>query len=294
MVQGAEGPTRLTRGEIHQRVADMTASRLAGEINGFMDHFAEDVVAHHNCTKTGLFTSGVLHGKAEFRQNLEQTDEVYLGVDGELLDVLVEDQRAWVRWRARWLHIGTGKAYDLDMAYFLRWRDDKVVELHEFFDTPTPSPAGRLLASSFEDIITPKPSGLSRNEIIAVGDALANFPTRRGPDIALIEKYCAPNVVCEFVGDRKRISYAGRHVGVAALCRIVRDIATDFEQLDYELSDVVVDEGRVALHRSVEWRHRGTGRRGVVELAEFVRFEDGLIVEIIEFRDSISLIAMGS
>lgn len=294
MVQGAEEPTRLTRCEIHRRVAELTTLRLAGDIDAFVEHFADDAVVHYNCTKTGLFSSGVLNGKEEFRQNLNQIEEVYQGVEGEVIDVLVEDQRAWVRWRTRWLHIGVGKAYDLDMAYFLRWRDDKIVELHEFFDTPTPSAVGRGLLDSLDEILTPKPAGLDRDEMLTIGKALANLPTRQGPDLALIEKYCAPNVVCEFVGDRKRISYAGRHVGIEALTRIARAIATEFEQLSYEISDLVIDDGRVALRRSVEWRHRGTGRHGRVELAEFVKFELGRIVEIIEFRDSVTIIAMGS
>ena len=55
---------------------------------------------------------------------------------------------------------------------------------------------------------------------------------------------------------------------------------------------MLVEEGRVAGRRKVEWRHRGTGRRGLVDLANFVRFEDGMIVELVEFRDSVTLLEM--
>jgi ketosteroid isomerase-like protein len=294
MVQGTEEPTRLTRGEIHRRIAEMTSLRLDGDLERFLEHFDDRAVVQHDCTKKGLFTRGVMKGKAEFRQNLYQTEEVYRGVDGEVLDVLVEGQCAWLRWRTRWLHIGAGKAYDLDMAYFLRWGRDKIVELHEFFDRPNPSPYRPPLLGSFDDMITPRPPGLNRDEILAVMDALANLPKWEGPDVALIKRFCAPNIVCEFVGDRKRIPYAGRHVGVEALSCIMRAIATEFEQLSHELANVVVDDGRVAARRSVEWRHRGTGRHGQVEIADFVKFEAGRIVEFIEYGDSFTLIEMGS
>jgi ketosteroid isomerase-like protein len=81
-------------------------------------------------------------------------------------------------------------------------------------------------------------------------------------------------------------------VGVEAVINIVRGINVDFEQLNNELSDILVDGGRLACRRTVKWRHRGTGRRGLVELAEFVRFEDGLIVELIEYRDSVTILEM--
>ena len=35
-----------------------------------------------------------------------------------------------------------------------------------------------------------------------------------------------------------------------------------------------------------------TGRRGVVELVQFVKFEYGLIVELIEYRDSLTILEM--
>ena len=85
-----------------------------------------------------------------------------------------------------------------------------------------------------------------------------------------MRKYYSPDIVCEFVGHRARIPYAGRHVGVEAVINIVRGINVDFEQLDNALSDILVDGGRLACRRTVQWRHRGTGRRGLVELAEFV------------------------
>jgi ketosteroid isomerase-like protein len=145
---------------------------------------------------------------------------------------------------------------------------------------------------SFENLLSPKPPGLSRAEIVERCESLLKFPNSHGPDVALVRRLCAPDIVCEFVGDKSRIPYAGRHVGVETLARILCSIAVDFEQLDHVIREIIVDGGRVAVRRTVEWRHRGTGRRGLVELADFARFEDGLIVEVIEFRDTITILSM--
>lgn len=116
--------------------------------------------------------------------------------------------------------------------------------------------------------------------------------SRQGPDVALFRQYCSPDVVCEFVGDRSKIFYAGRHRGIDALANIIRTVAMEFEQVGSTAPEMIVDGGALASRRSVEWRHRGTGRRGVVDLANFIRFEDGMIVELVEFRDNVALLQM--
>jgi ketosteroid isomerase-like protein len=143
----------------------------------------------------------------------------------------------------------------------------------------------------FEKLLSNGSPGLSRDEIVRRVKILAAKPSPEN-DFRAIRDLFSADVVCEFVGDKSRISYAGRHVGVDALIAIIRNIVTDFEQLNHSISEIIVDGGRVAIRRSVEWRHRGTGRRGRVDLADFVRFEDGLIVEMVEFRDSIAILSM--
>lgn len=67
---------------------------------------------------------------------------------------------------------------------------------------------------------------------------------------------------------------------------IIQAICVDFEQWPLVVPEMIAEGARVAGRRQVAWRHRGTGRVGCSELADFVRFEDGLIVEFIEFRDT--------
>jgi ketosteroid isomerase-like protein len=292
MDEQARPPIQLTSGEIRRRLEEVTRCRLTGEFDRMLKHFAPDVIVHYNCTQVGLFNPGVLRSREAFLGNLRRTDENYQPLDGEIIDILVENGNAALRWRTSWRHLGTGSVYNLDMAYFLRWRGDAVVEMHEFLDFPGPTTIGCDALSSFEEMMRPHTPGLNRAEIVARINELANFAPSQGPDVGLMRKYYSPDIVCEFVGHRARIPYAGRHVGVEAVISIVRAINVDFEQSNSSLSDILVDGGRVAFRRTVQWRHRGTGRRGLVELAEFVKFEDGLIVELIEYRDSVTILEM--
>jgi ketosteroid isomerase-like protein len=292
MYGGADRPVQMTGSEIRRRIVDITRLRLTGDLDRLREYFSPDVVVHYNCTKEGLFTPGVLSSRDEFFANLRLTEENYQGVEGEIVDILVENDLSVVRWRTRWRHRGAGLVYPLEMAYFLRWRGNVVIEMHEFLDVPGAETLGRGGLCSYADLLDPQPSGLTRDEIELRLRELADFPTPLGMDLDATRKYFSPDVVCEFIGDKTRIHYAGRHVGVEALTSIVRTIATDFEQFNSTLSDVVIEGARAACRRTVEWRHRGTGRRGLVELAEFVRFENGLIVEMIEYRDSVGILTM--
>jgi ketosteroid isomerase-like protein len=142
-----------------------------------------------------------------------------------------------------------------------------------------------------EKFFSARAPGLDRDEIAHRVQRLAVAAPEKN-DYRIIREFYAPDVVCEFVGDKSRIPHAGRHVGVDALISVLRAIHIDFEQTNRALTGLLVDGGRVAARRSVEWRHRGTGRRGRVDLADFVRFEDGLIVEMVEFRDTITILSI--
>jgi ketosteroid isomerase-like protein len=142
----------------------------------------------------------------------------------------------------------------------------------------------------FENFFIARPPGLDRAEIVRRVRLLGSRQPVAESDFALLREFYSPDVICEFVGDKSRIPYAGRRVGIEALIAVVRSVNIDFEQSKHVVEDIVVDGGRAAARRSVEWRHRGTGRRGRVDLADFVRFENGRIVEMIEFRDTVTVL----
>jgi ketosteroid isomerase-like protein len=66
-------------------------------------------------------------------------------------------------------------------------------------------------------------------------------------------------------------------------------IAVQFENLGSVLHDVIVDGNRVAVRRTATMRHRGTGKVGDVDIADFILFRGGLVAEFTEIADSMAL-----
>jgi hypothetical protein len=80
-------------------------------------------------------------------------------------------------------------------------------------------------------------------------DNAACSPLSFGAELNFIRKLCALDIVCDFVGERARIPYAGRYVGIEALINLVRSVAIDFEQAHCSISEILVEDSRVTGHR---------------------------------------------
>jgi ketosteroid isomerase-like protein len=293
MIGGRNNISDAQSSELRRRVHDIMRCRVAGDFDRMMAYFSPDVVVYYTCSKEGLFRPGVWRGRDAFRENMRLTDIVYEPCDGEIKDVLVDGDRAAVRWRSMWRHVDSGREYTLEMAHFLHWENDRVVEVHEFLDVLgffEPIVAS-LFSGSLDDLIAPPESGLERGELVRRVKEVVKFPVS-APEIERLREICSPAIVCEFVGDRARIPYSGRHVGVQALIGVFHAVAVEFGQLRHQTNESLVDGNRVAMRRTVVWRHHGTGRKAEVYLADFARIERGKIVELIEYRDSVTLLQM--
>jgi len=291
MLGGRDGISNISGAELRRRVHEIMKCRVNRDFDRMMRHFSRDVVVYYTCSKKGLFRPGVWRGREAFRENMRLTDIEYQPLDGEIRETLVDGNRVAVRWRSVWRHVGTGKQYTLEMAHFMRWENDVVVEVHEFLDRLGFYDPIVTSMMTLDQIISPPSPGLDRAEITLKLEALVNF-SPSGPDLAMLRDLCSPSIVCEFVGDRARIPYSGRHIGVHSLASIIREIGVEFHQVQYETVEILVEGGRIALRRKVEWRHHGTSLTGGLELADFARVEDGKIVELIEYRDSDAVLAI--
>lgn len=291
MLGADRGPNRRrANAEARRRVTELVRLRMASDIPALLRLFAEDVQLSRNCWTTGLFDAGNWRGKDALKETLRRAEIDFEPLDAEILTILVDGDRAAMRWVSLWRHRATGETYTMDMAHFLRWRGGLVTEMIEFMDHHCESQMAAFASCSLDEMVAEREPGLDKAEMARRVVALGNF-SRNGPDIGLFRNLCAPQVLCEFVGSRASIAYAGRHRGIDSLVRIIRSIGVEFEQLGHAAPQVVIEGCCAAVRRTVEWRHRGTGRRGLVELADFIRFENGLIIEMIEFRDSVALLA---
>lgn len=80
--------------------------------------------------------------------------------------------------------------------------------------------------------------------------------------------------------------YLGRHHGKAAITEMMKKVHAEFEVLTYLPIFVVVERNDAGLIVMARLRQRSTDRVIHLLMAHFIRFRDGLIIELREFMDS--------
>lgn len=291
MPDGGERALTMGASDIRFIIGELLDCRMRRQYDRFLSFIDANVVLHCHSWREGMMGPGVWSGAAGLRQLFTRTDEDYQPEEHEILDILVDGDSAAVRWRGDWRRRQNGCLYTNDAAHFLRWKNGRVVEMHEFFDAHCRSTPNCVCGPDLDYLLTPRPPGLSVAEMRRRAERLLRFDAG-SPEPDLLRQWFSPDVVCEFIGDRARTPHAGRHAGLETLLAIIRSIHVDFEQRPLAVSDILMEDGRAACWRHVEWRHRGTGRAGISALADFVRFDNALITELIEFRDTVSLLRM--
>jgi ketosteroid isomerase-like protein len=223
--------------DIRVRVAEMLHGRMSGKIDRMLQYLTPTTMIHCASSREGVLPPGVWTGADGLRLVTRINDENYQPLDYEILDIVIDGERSVVRWRGDWRRHANGKIYTMEAAHFLRWRNGRVVEMHEFFDRASRDFPPMLAPF---DVMGDRCPGLPREDIARCARALVTFPMT-GPEIGLIRDFCSPDIVCDFVGDPARIPYAGRHAGVEALINIVRAVAVDFEQTRCDVAEMLVD-----------------------------------------------------
>jgi ketosteroid isomerase-like protein len=84
--------------------------------------------------------------------------------------------------------------------------------------------------------------------------------------------------------------FAGHRRGRQAVLEALGGIAKDYVLERYEPRIVIVEGDRAAVMSNVAFRQRSTGRTVSTQLANFLRFKDGKLVEFREFANSFDLV----
>ncbi|MGO8737472.1 nuclear transport factor 2 family protein [Rhodoblastus sp.] len=95
----------------------------------------------------------------------------------------------------------------------------------------------------------------------------------------------AEDISFDLRGNWTAFPYSKPVHGKIALAQALITIIVQFESLGSIVNDLVIDGDRVAVRRTARLRNRGSGKIAEVDVADFIRFRDGLIVEFTEIAD---------
>jgi ketosteroid isomerase-like protein len=91
-------------------------------------------------------------------------------------------------------------------------------------------------------------------------------------------------------GPMQIFPFAGARRGKAAVLEALGGIARDYELERYEPKVMVVEGDRAAVMSEVAFKQRSTGRMLRFRVANFLRIEDGRLIEFREFANSFDLV----
>jgi ketosteroid isomerase-like protein len=112
---------------------------------------------------------------------------------------------------------------------------------------------------------------------------------REDGDLAGLLSIAAPDITYDIRGNWAAFPFSEPVRGKAMTAQALSMIAIHCENLGNVVNDIVIDGDRVAVRRTATIRHRGTGKVGAVEISDFVRFRDGMVVELVENADPVAL-----
>ncbi len=104
--------------------------------------------------------------------------------------------------------------------------------------------------------------------------------------------FAAEDIVYNVRGNWMAFPYVKPIQGKKVVAEALMMIAVQFENLGSVVHDLVIDGDRVAMRRTSTIRNRGTGSSAEVDIADFIRFRDGLVVELTEIADAAALARM--
>ncbi|MCW2273186.1 hypothetical protein GJ654_03630 [Rhodoblastus acidophilus] len=101
--------------------------------------------------------------------------------------------------------------------------------------------------------------------------------------------YVADDIVFEVRGGWMALPYSGPVKGKANVAKAMMCLMTQYENLGSTVHSLTIDGESVAIRRTARVRHRGTNRVADVDIADFVRFRDGLVIGLSEVADTVTL-----
>jgi len=103
-----------------------------------------------------------------------------------------------------------------------------------------------------------------------------------------------PDAVFRLVGDKKTLEVAGSVQGHGGLREALGGLIAAFEFVERQILGELVEGDRAAVHSRLVVRHNPTNTTQTTECLDLLKFQDGKIIELIEFADTALIKAMMS
>jgi ketosteroid isomerase-like protein len=125
----------MDRSEIEGLVKKLYAARVDGDIDALSQLFAENATFQIAGSPEYSMLASLAEGYETVMSLMRTITDTFSLSDVAILDLLVDGNKAAVRWRATVHVMTTGQTVTTDIAAFIEVADGKVVSLIEFVDT---------------------------------------------------------------------------------------------------------------------------------------------------------------
>lgn len=118
------------------------------------------------------------------------------------------------------------------------------------------------------------------------------FERRAEGDHAGIVEYLAEDIVYNVQGNWTLYPLSRPLRGKKNVAQAFMMVAAMYENLGSTIHELVIDGERAALHRTSKIRNRGSGATHTIDICDFLRFRNGLVIEFSEYPDSQAIAKM--
>jgi ketosteroid isomerase-like protein len=128
---------------------------------------------------------------------------------------------------------------------------------------------------------------METNATRALGRQLYDFYARKDADA--IQSLIHDDIDWTMYGPEKIFPFQGHRSGKTAVLQVLQMIGEEYELQRYEPEFVIADGDRVAAISNVAFRRKSSGRVLSFKVANFMRVQDGRIIEFREFSDTFNV-----
>jgi len=125
----------MDRSEIEAFVKRLYAARVDGDVQALGQAFADNATFHIAGSPENSILATFAEGHGEVMGLIQTMVDTFGLEDFTILELLIDGDKAAVRWRATVNQFGAGRSFETELADFIEIENGKVVSFVEFLDT---------------------------------------------------------------------------------------------------------------------------------------------------------------